>query len=100
MSGLLDQAMVEDIARHCPGEFLAFHKCMAKPPSEADCVVEQMALTKCVKSKVPLFQQIQNTCAGKLQAYEACLKSNNSNQKKCQADLQSLRECASGVVGK
>lgn len=73
---------------------------MAKPPSEADCVAEQMALTKCVKSKVPLFQQIQNTCAGKLQAYEACLRLNNSDQKKCQADLQSLRECALGVVGK
>lgn len=100
MSAVLDQAMMEDIARHCPEKFLAFHQCMSKPPSEADCVLEQHNLSRCIKTKVPVFQQIQTKCAGKLQAYEACLRSNNSDQKKCEADLKSLRECSQSAIGK
>lgn len=100
MSAVLDQAMFEDIAKNCPNQFLAFHKCMSKPPEEADCVQEQVDLSRCVKTKVPVFQQIQATCGGKLQAYEACLRMNQSDQKKCGHELQSLRACAEKVVGK
>lgn len=99
MSGSLDQMMVEDIARNCPEQFHAFHKCMSKPPSEADCLLEQENLSRCVKTKVPLFQKIQNTCAGKLQGYEACLRLNGGDPKKCQSDLDTLRACALSVAG-
>lgn len=100
MSAALDQLMLDDIARNCPQEFLAFHQCMGKPPSEADCVLEQKNLTTCIKTKAPLFQKIQGVCAGKLQAYEACLKTNKSNLAPCASDLKELRECALGAVTK
>lgn len=96
----LDQIMMEDIARNCPQQFLAFHQCMSKPPSEADCVLEQKNLSLCIKTSVPVFQRIQGLCAGKLQAYEACLRMNASNQGACEGDLKSLRDCALGAVAK
>lgn len=95
---MLDQIMMEDIARHCPAQFLAFHQCMSKPPSEADCVSEQVALSVCIKSSVPVFQKIHGQCADKLQGYEACLRQNNSLQAKCSNELQDLRACATGAV--
>ena len=100
-SGLLDQILLEDIARHCPQQFLAFHQCMSKPSPDANqCALEQYNLAGCIKKEVPAFQKIQGVCSGKLQAYEACLKMNGSDQKKCSQDLQSLRDCAFGTLDK
>lgn len=98
MSNALDQIMMEDIARNCPQQFLAFHQCMAKPPSEADCVLEQKNLSSCIKTSVPVFQKIHGQCSEKLQAYEACLRLNASDRSKCEQDLHTLRECATGAV--
>lgn len=100
MSAVLDQIMIEDVARCCPQQFLAFHQCMSKPPLEADCVLEQRNLSKCIKSDVPAFQKVHNLCSGKLQAYEACLKSANGSQSRCQSDLKALRTCALSAVHK
>ncbi|OBA22150.1 hypothetical protein METBIDRAFT_39125 [Metschnikowia bicuspidata var. bicuspidata NRRL YB-4993] len=97
-SSALDQIMIEDIARYCPQQFLAFHQCMSKPPSESDCAVEQVNLSRCIKGSVPVFQKIHGVCAGKLQAYELCLRMNGSAQKMCQQDLSELRDCALGAV--
>lgn len=98
MSNALDQIMMEDIAKNCPQQFLAFHQCMAKPPSEADCVLEQRNLSNCIRTSVPVFQKIHGQCADKLQGYESCLRANGSDQTKCEQDLKSLRDCASGAV--
>lgn len=73
---------------------------MSKPPLEADCILEQANLSKCIKSDVPAFQKVHSLCAGKLQGYEACLKTNKGSLAKCQADLKELRECALGAVSK
>ncbi|KAG7663743.1 uncharacterized protein J8A68_002752 [[Candida] subhashii] len=97
--GLLDQILLEDIARHCPHQFLAFHQCMTLPePDPQQCSKQQADLAICIKTVVPSFQKIQGECAGKLQAYEACLKINNSNTKMCTQDLQLLRNCAFGTL--
>lgn len=94
-SGLLDQLLMDDIARHCPQQFLAFHQCLGKKdPGPENCEPEQMALAKCIRQGVPAFQRIQGVCAGRLQAYEACLKMNGSDVKKCAGDLEVLRDCA------
>lgn len=98
-NGVLDQILLEDIARHCPQQFLAFHQCMSKPePDAKNCAVEQYHLAGCIKTGVPAFQKIQGVCAGKLQAYEGCLRSNNNDTRRCQTDLKQLRECASGTI--
>lgn len=90
-SSVLDQILLEDIARYCPQQFLAFHLCMS---TDKDCNHEQFQLAGCIKRSVPSFQKIHTVCAGKLQGYEACLRINNSNVSKCQQDLQELRDCA------
>lgn len=99
MSTVLDQIMLEDIARHCPQQFLSFHQCMARPPTETDCAMEQQNLSRCIKNSVPVFQKIHGLCSGKLQAYEACLKMNGTAGK-CELDLKSLRDCAQGAVAR
>lgn len=99
-SGLLDQLLIEDIARNCPQEYLGFHQCMAKQTPESDfCSAEQYNLAACIKKKVPTFQSIQNLCSGKLQAYEACLRTSGS-KKRCEGELKVLRECATGSLSK
>lgn len=98
MSNALDQIMMEDIAKNCPQQFLAFHQCMSKPPSEADCVVEQKNLSMCIKTNVPVFQKINGECADKLKGYEACLRANDSDRSKCELALKALRQCAVGAV--
>lgn len=63
-----------------------------------DCTLEQGQLASCIRTKVPSFQKIQGVCAGKLQAYEACLRTNGMSQQRCQADLDQLRSCAFGTL--
>ncbi|KAK6197460.1 uncharacterized protein RJT21DRAFT_56961 [Scheffersomyces amazonensis] len=100
-SGILDQILLEDIARHCPHQFLAFHNCMSKPdPDPEFCDTQQRQLASCIKTVVPSFQRIQTQCVAKLNAYESCLKSNNSKAEKCSPELQSLRDCALGSLNK
>ncbi|CAK9441487.1 uncharacterized protein LODBEIA_P53550 [Lodderomyces beijingensis] len=99
--GALDQILLEDIARYCPSQFLAFHQCMASPqPDPESCLKQQVSLTKCIKTAVPSFQKIQSQCSGKLQAYEACLKINRSNEAKCTHELEDLRSCSFGSITK
>ena len=97
MSGLLDQILMEDIARNCPKQFLAFHKCMGDPQG-SNCGTEQVQLAVCIKGQVPAFQKIQGECGGRLQAYEACLKNARGDTKRCEGDLKILRKCALGSV--
>lgn len=99
--GFLDQFLLEDISRHCPHQFLSFHQCMTLPqPDPNQCFQQQVDLTKCIKTSVPSFAKIQNECFGKMQAYEACLKMNKSNTKRCSHELQNLRNCAFGTIDK
>lgn len=89
--------MLEDIARHCPLQLMAFHRCMAKPPLEADCQEEQKNLSLCIKASVPVFHKIQSSCSDRLKLYEACIRA-NGDRSKCQPELQSLRDCATATV--
>ncbi|ODV79134.1 uncharacterized protein CANTADRAFT_52186 [Suhomyces tanzawaensis NRRL Y-17324] len=91
-SGALDQALMEDIARHCPQQFLAFHKCMSN--GGTGCDKEQFELAGCIKQQVPSFQKIQGECAAKLKEYESCLKGTED----CSSQLLELRKCATGTI--
>lgn len=99
--GLLDQVLLEDIARHCPQQFLKFHQCMTQEtPDPNYCVPQQVNLAKCIKYEVPAFQKVQNECASKLKDYENCLRGSENDTTKCNTELQSLRDCASGTLNK
>ncbi|ODV58844.1 Mix14p ASCRUDRAFT_16845, partial [Ascoidea rubescens DSM 1968] len=76
MSGVLDQILLEDIARNCPQEFLDYHKCVSqnhKNGNASACVENQRKLTYCIKNNVPAFKKIQENCLGRLKDYEGCL---------------------------
>ncbi|CAK7892040.1 hypothetical protein CAAN1_01S08240 [[Candida] anglica] len=94
----LDSILLEDIAKNCPSEFLSFHECMGRKDADPQhCALQQYNLANCIKKSVPAFQRIQNICAGKLQAYEACLRM-SGKKSACEQDLASLRQCASGSL--
>lgn len=94
---LLDQVLMEDIARQCPQKLFAFHQCMQQPQSVASCVDEQKALTECIK-EVPAYNRIQGQCADKLQEYELCLRGSSGAVLVCQPQLKALRECSAKAL--
>ncbi|ODQ66051.1 hypothetical protein NADFUDRAFT_51323 [Nadsonia fulvescens var. elongata DSM 6958] len=97
MSMLLDQTLVEDVARYCPEKFLDYHRCMAAGDS-AKCLNEQVALTECVKTQVPSFVKIVQDCGDKLKAYENCLRENIKDRSVCAPQLKSMRECSEKAI--
>lgn len=97
MSSLLDQVLLEDIAKFCPTSFLRFHQCMS---TDKDCGQEQAELARCIKSKVPSFEKIHQNCDGLLKDYESCLVKSESDTSKCKDDLEALRNCSFNAVKK
>lgn len=94
----LDQAILDDVSRNCPHQFLALHQCMSLPdPDPLQCAQPRVNLAACIKSSVPSMKKIEGSCASKLQAHEQCLKANQSDSRKCAQTLKGLRECASGI---
>lgn len=95
MSSVLDQVLLEDIAKFCPVSFLSFHQCML---TDKDCNEEQAVLAKCIKTKVPSFEKIHTKCDGLLRSYESCLTKNESDTAKCKSELEALRSCSFDAV--
>ncbi|ODV96309.1 hypothetical protein PACTADRAFT_49669 [Pachysolen tannophilus NRRL Y-2460] len=100
MSAVLDQILLDDIAKYCPQQFLNYHKCMTSPTPESNfCLNEQQSLSTCIKTGVPSFQKIQETCATHMKDLENCYRTNQGKDKSvCQEKLINMRKCASGVV--
>lgn len=102
MSRVLDQIVMEDVARNCPKPFLDYQNCMQSPEvkDKRECIKYQTALQKCVQEEVPTFQTIQTKCGAVISKYEACLRKNRTNySSECFNELKALRVCASGQVG-
>ncbi|GME84688.1 unnamed protein product [Ambrosiozyma monospora] len=101
MSRVLDQIILEDVAKTCPEPFLNYNKCIqSKNPNSEECIKHQFELQKCVKTQVPSFQKIQNECSRIIRNYESCLMKNQENSSsKCIDELTELRQCAGKQVG-
>uniref|UniRef100_A0A060TB15 ARAD1D24398p n=1 Tax=Blastobotrys adeninivorans TaxID=409370 RepID=A0A060TB15_BLAAD len=97
MSLLLDQALVEDVAKYCPAQFLEYHKCLGGGDA-SKCLEQQDKLAKCVKTDVPSFVKILNECGDKLKAYENCIRDNMSMRSKCFDLLQEVRQCSAKSI--
>ncbi|ODQ61594.1 hypothetical protein WICANDRAFT_25266 [Wickerhamomyces anomalus NRRL Y-366-8] len=99
MSNILDQLLVEDIARYCPQNFLNFHKCISQNHANPqNCAPQQIELSKCIKSEVPSLQKVMTNCGHLLKEYETCLKTNIAEQGKCLPLLGQVRDCASESI--
>lgn len=97
MSMLLDQALVEDVAKYCPAEFLSYHQCLGKGDA-SKCVKEQNTLSTCVKTQVPSFVKILNDCGDVMKAYENCIRENINVRSKCFDQLQAVRKCSATSI--
>ncbi|VVT56200.1 uncharacterized protein SAPINGB_P004890 [Magnusiomyces paraingens] len=97
MSMLLDQALVEDVARFCPNYFLAYHQCLAKGDA-SKCLKEQEQLSSCVRTEVPSFVKILSECAHHMKEYENCIKENTNIRTKCFDQLQAVRQCSAKSI--
>lgn len=102
-SRVLDEFIIQEVARTCPEPFLGFHKCMEDPAitDKSACATYQRSLQQCIKTQVTVYRHIENTCADKIHNYQDCImKDNESNSSsKCYLQLKELRECAMGVIG-
>lgn len=102
MSRVLDDIILEDVAKTCPEPFVGYHKCMESPEvrDKRKCAKYQVALQKCVREDVPSFQKIQRKCSKIIQSYSSCLQKNRDNySSKCYTQLRDLRICAAKQVG-
>ncbi|KAH3673168.1 hypothetical protein WICMUC_003852 [Wickerhamomyces mucosus] len=97
MSNLLDQLLMEDIAKYCPQNFISFHKCISENHSNPEnCNKEQFELSKCIKNEVPSLKLILKNCSNLLNDYQSCImKGELSN---CQDKLDKVKDCASQYV--
>ncbi|CAN6596284.1 hypothetical protein TRVA0_001S02542 [Trichomonascus vanleenenianus] len=97
MSLLLDQALVEDVAQHCPAQFLSYHKCLGGGDA-SKCLEEQDALATCVKTQVPSFIKILKDCSDVMKKYEDCVRENVNHRSKCFDILQEVRKCSAQSI--
>ncbi|ODV92749.1 hypothetical protein CANCADRAFT_92619 [Tortispora caseinolytica NRRL Y-17796] len=103
MEGLiLDQAMIEEVAKYCPDQFLNLHKCIGDGKASGkpvNCWNQQSQLSSCVKSKVPSFKKIKTDCGEQFEAYKNCIKKDPEFKTTCFDQLQDLRECSAKSLG-
>ncbi|KAH3901966.1 related to Mitochondrial intermembrane space cysteine motif-containing protein MIC14 [Saccharomycodes ludwigii] len=101
-SNVLDQIIMEDVARFCPNEFMEYHKCIKtnhEDPSQ--CVFRQVDLSTCIKKNVPSVQKIMAECGSIMQNYENCVRDNMETRtinENCLGLLADMRKCASNQV--
>ncbi|CCE65674.1 hypothetical protein TPHA_0M01000 [Tetrapisispora phaffii CBS 4417] len=97
MSSILDELVMEDVALHCPVDFIEYHKCISKKDEGEDCSILQTKLATCIKTKVPSMQKILNNCSDKMTSYQDCIMKNRESRtinENCLGILDELRECA------
>ncbi|AAS50674.1 ABL097Cp [Eremothecium gossypii ATCC 10895] len=94
----LDQFVMEDVAKHCPNEFMQYHKCISmnhEDPSQCD--FRQRDLAVCIKQKVPVVQDIMKHCSAQMQRYEQCIRDHMESRtinENCLGLMAEMRSCA------
>lgn len=101
-SRVLDEFIIQEVARTCPEPFLNFHKCMEDPTitDKSACASHQMELQKCIKNEVTVYRHIEERCNEAISKYQDCLMKDTegNSSSKCYNELVTLRECAMGVI--
>lgn len=94
----LDQFIMEDVARYCPREFVAYHKCISANRDDLQqCSFRQKDLSSCIKDKVPSVKRVMDNCGELMQNYQKCVKDNMESRSvnNCVPLLEQMRSCAS-----
>ncbi|AMD20982.1 HEL299Wp [Eremothecium sinecaudum] len=98
----LDQFVMQDVAKHCPKQFMEMHKCIAQNRDDpSQCNFRQKDLATCIKQKVPSVQAIMSNCGDKMNDYQQCITDNMESRtinENCLGYLEEMRKCASKWV--
>lgn len=101
-SRVLDEFIIQEVARTCPESFLAFHKCMEDPAirDKNQCDKHQLDLQRCIKNEVTVYQRIEKNCADVIMKYQDCLlkDTEGNSSSKCYTQLTDLRSCAMNII--
>jgi hypothetical protein len=101
-SRVLDEFIIQEVARTCPESFVGFHRCLDDPSvkDKSECGKHQAALQKCIKTKVTVYRHIENSCSDNIIKYQDCLMKDTegNSSSKCYTQLKDLRECAMNVI--
>ncbi|KAG0689313.1 hypothetical protein C6P40_005208 [Pichia californica] len=101
-SRVLDDYIIQEVARQCPEPFLGFHRCMDDPSitDKSKCANFQHDLQKCVKTQVTVYHRIESKCSKIIDKYQNCLlkDTDGNTTSKCYTELKDLRECAMSVI--
>lgn len=100
---VLDEYIIQEVARTCPESFLGYHRCMEDPSitDKSKCSKFQRDLQDCVKNQVTVYHTIETNCSDVIQKYQNCIMKDTegNSSSKCYSELKNLRECAMGVIG-
>lgn len=101
-SRVLDEFIIQEVARTCPESFIAFHKCMDDPAirDKANCDKHQLDLQACIKNEVTVYHKIEKNCSNAILKYQDCLMKDTegNSSSKCYEPLKDLRSCAMNVI--
>lgn len=101
-SRVLDEFVIQEVAKTCPEPFVNFHKCLEDPTikDKNQCAEFQLALQKCVKTQVTVYRHIEENCSEKIMKYQDCIMKDTegNSSSKCFDYLKDLRDCAMGVI--
>ncbi|SCU84006.1 LAMI_0C05776g1_1 [Lachancea mirantina] len=102
MSNFLDQFILEDVAKNCPKQFVAYHKCISENHEDpSQCVFRQKDLAVCIKEKVPSVQKVMQNCGTQMARYEQCVRDHMATRtinENCLGLLEEMRQCAEKQV--
>lgn len=103
-SRVLDEFIIQEVARSCPEPFLNYHKCIDDPSiqDKSQCSKYQTELQKCIKTKVTVYHDIEKNCAKTISSFQDCLTKDTEGNasSKCYNQLKELRDCAMNVIDK
>lgn len=102
-SRVLDDYIIQEVARTCPESFLGYHRCMDDPTitDKSKCAKFQRDLQECVKTQVTVYHKIESKCNSIIEKYQTCLMNDKEGNatSNCYTELKDLRECAMNVIG-
>lgn len=101
-SRVLDDFIIQEVARTCPEPFLGYHRCIEDPTviDKSACATFQKDLQECVKTQVTVYRQIEDKCSKLIANYQNCIMKDTegNSSSKCFDELKNLRGCALSVI--
>ncbi|XP_063086083.1 coiled-coil-helix-coiled-coil-helix domain-containing protein 5 isoform X1 [Cavia porcellus] len=92
------QVALEITARYCGRELDQYGQCVAAKPEswQRDCHYLKMSIARCTSAH-PIIRQIRQDCAEPFEAFEECLRRNETAVGNCAEYVRRFLQCAEQV---